>query len=407
MKILHLSTTDIKGGAGIAASRLHEGLVNGGVESLMYVQRKYGKDDSVYCSQNKIRKFFDYFCVASDKIIANIFGPKNYEIVSPALFSSIDLGVIDKINPDIVHLHWVCGGFLSPEKISKIKKPIIWTMHDAWPFSGVNHYNNNDKKYITGDFNGSNFLDKWTWKRKKKAWRGFRNFVAVSPSKWLASDAKSSYLFKDFKVENIPNGIDTAIFKRYDKSIAREKFHLPADKKILLFGAVNPLSGERKGYKLLADIIKKIAGSDFKNIALVVFGASSSNGVDFNLPTYFIGKISSEEELAMIYSAADIFIAPSIEDNLPNTVVESMSCGTPVAAFNIGGMPDMIEDKKNGILVPPFDTALLVSEILSVLEDEVVLNSLSAESRKKVLENFDIKIIIDRYKQLYKSILSL
>ena len=125
------------------------------------------------------------------------------------------------------------------------------------------------------------------------------------------------------------------------------------------------------------------------------------------MPTYFIGKISSEEELAMVYSAADIFIAPSIEDNLPNTVVESMSCGTPVAAFNIGGMPDMIENRKNGILVPPFDAALLASEILSVLEDGIVFENLSLESRKKVLENFDIKIIVDRYKQLYKSILSL
>lgn len=407
MKILHLSTTDVKGGAGIAAHRLHQGLLDGGVESLMYVQRKYGDDDSVYCSQNRIRKFFDYFCAAGDKITANIFGPKNYEIVSPALFSSIDIGAIDKINPDIVHIHWICGGFLSPEKISKIKKPIVWTMHDAWPFSGVNHYNANDKKYISGDFRDSNFLDKWTWKRKKKAWNDLRNFTAVSPSKWLASEAKSSYLFKNFRVENIPNGINTDIFRKYDKSIAREKFNLPTDKKILLFGAVDPLSGERKGYKLLADTINKIAESDFKNIALVVFGTSSNNGINFNLPTYFIGKISSEEELAMVYSAADFFIAPSIEDNLPNTVVESMSCGTPVAAFSIGGMPDMIENRKNGILVPSFDAALLASEILSVLKDGIVFKNLSLESRKKVLENFDIKIIVDRYKQLYKSILSL
>jgi len=406
MKILHLSTTDIKGGAGIAAYRLHKGLLDNEIDSQMLVQRKSSKDTSVLCSNSKLEKFFAFFCLASDKIVANIFGPKNYEIVSPALFSSINLRAIDKINPDIVHIHWICGGFLSPEKIKQIKQPIVWTMHDMWPFSGVNHYNADEKNYITGDFENSNFLDRWTFKRKKRAWNSLNNFTAVSPSKWLANEAKASYLFKNFKVENIPNGIDVDLFKKQDKELARKKYNLPLDKKLMLFGAVNPLSGERKGYKLLVSVIQELLKLNInKDLALVVFGSSDDNKVDFGLPTYFIGKISSEEELAIVYSAADIFIAPSREDNLPNTVVESMSCGTPIVAFNIGGMPDMIDHRINGVLVEPFNVSLMAKEISDIFNDENYYNSLTVEARKKVLNYFDIKIVIKKYLELYKSVL--
>ena len=404
MKVLHLSTTDIKGGAGIAAYRLHKGLIRNGIDSKMFVQRKSSNDDSVLCSKSRLNNFFDFFCLASDKLIANIFGPKSYEIVSPALFSSMDIGVIDKIKPDIVHIHWVCGGFLSPEKIAKIKQPIIWTMHDMWPFSGVNHYNADDKSYLSGDFSGSNFLDRWTFERKKKYWKKLNNFVANSPSKWLANEAKNSYLFKNVRVENLPNCIDTSIFREYEKEFVRKKYNLPVDKKLILFGAVNPLSGERKGYKLLIGVIIELLKIN-NNLALVVFGASPDSNVKFGLPTYFIGKISSEDDLAMIYSSADIFIAPSMEDNLPNTVIESMSCGTPVAAFNIGGMPDMINNGINGILVTPFDVVSMANKISNTLNNNDYCKTLKIESRKKVLDNFDVNFVVKKYLDLYKSIL--
>lgn len=406
MKVLHLSTTDIRGGAGIAAFRLHRGLVDSGIESLMYVQRKYGQDDLVHCSQNKMKRFFGYFCAASDKIIASIFGPKSYEIVSPALFSSFDSSLIDKINPDVVHLHWICGGFMSPRKISKINKPIVWTMHDAWPFSGVNHYNADQQAYITGDFKNENYLDKLTWLRKKKAWTNLINFTAAAPSKWLAESACSSNLFRKMKIQNLPNGIDVNVFKKYDKINSRSQFNLPVDKKILLFGAVDPLSGERKGYKLLIKIIDSIAHSQEKDIVVAIFGASPSDKINFSLPTYFLGKINSEIDLAKAYSAADIFIAPSIEDNLPNTVLESMSCGTPVAAFKIGGMSDMIDHKQNGLLIEPFDIKLFSQELIVALTQDDYYHNLSVSARKKVLENFDIKIAVDNYIKLYKSIIS-
>lgn len=397
MKILHLSTTDIKGGAGIAAYRLHRGLVSAGVESKMFVQRKYGIADDVLCSQGAIRKSFDFFCAAADKVIATALGPKNDDITSPALFASMDLRFIEKINPDIVHLHWICGGFLSPGKIAKIKKPIVWTMHDMWPFSGVSHY---------GALNGNNFLDMWAWKRKKRAWNGLHDMTAVSPSVWLADEAKTSDLFQNFKIEHIPNGIDTDIFKKHGTASSRKKYGLPLDKKLILFGAVNPLSGERKGYKLLIDVVHKLLASDIsKNVAVVVFGSADGHNIDFGLPTYFAGKISSEQDLAELYSAADIFIAPSKEDNLPNTVVESMACGTPVAAFHIGGMPDMIDDKINGVLIPAFETEPMAEEVASVLSDAGYRERLSVGARKKALEKFDIHTVVKKYYQLYNSIL--
>ena len=402
MRILHISTTDIKGGAGIAAYRLHKGLINNGIESIMFVQRKYGKADDVLCSKNKFWKLFDLLCFLADKTVASIFGHQNYEITSPALFASMDISIIDKINPDIVHIHWICGGFLSPEKIKKIKRPIIWTMHDMWPFLGINHYNSHNNDCPNDD----NLLDKWTWKRKEKSWNNLNDLITVAPSRWLAKEARSSKLFGKVRIENIPNGINVNIFKIYDKLSSRKKYGLPSNKKILLFGGVNPLSAERKGYKLLSGVIEELSKSSInKDLALVVFGSTHNNKLNFNLPTYYVGKISSEKDLAEIYSAADIFIAPSIEDNLPNTVIESMSCGTPVVAFNIGGMSDMIEDKINGIIVNPFDNVLMAKEIVTILNDVEYQKKMSTEARKKVLKEFDINLVANKYRQVYKTIL--
>lgn len=406
MKILHLSTTDIKGGAGIAAYRLHRGLANAGIESKMFVQRKHSQADDVFSAQVKGRIFLDFFCLVLDKFVAKIFGPKSYEITSPALFASMDLSVIDKINPDVVHLNWICGGFLSSEKIKKIKKPIVWTIHDMWPFSGVKHYCEGDKSYIDGIFSENNFLDKWTWNRKKKAWSGLKDMVIVSPSKWLSNEAKLSSLFKNFRIETIPCGIDTNIFRGRDKASSKTAYNLPVDKKIILFGAVDPLSGERKGFKLLVGVIQKllkIYASD--DLVLAVFGTAGNNDVDFGLPTYYMGKVTLEEELAKIYSAADIFVAPSKEDNLPCTVMESMACATPVVAFDIGGMSDMIDHKINGIIVPPFDLDLMAKEIVQILNDNKFRENLSVEARKKVLKEYDINLIVEKYRQLYKTII--
>ncbi len=404
---MHLSTTDKKGGAGIAAYRLHKGIINNGVKSQMFVQRKYGETGDVFCSKNIFRKLYDFSCFAADKTIAVISGPRGYEITSPALFASMNLKIIDELKPDIVHIHWICGGFLSPEKIAKIKKPIVWTFHDMWPFSGINHLNDSNKDYISGNFKNNNFLDKWTWERKKRSWKNLNNLTVVSPSKWLANEAKSSYLFRNFRIENIPNGIDTNVFKECDKLLSKKKYGLPLDKKLLLFGAANPLSNERKGYKLLISVIQKLLESKInKNLALVIFG-SANKKMGFGLPTYFIGEVSSEKDLAEIYSAADIFITPSREDNLPNTVIESMSCGTPVVAFNIGGMPDMIDNKVNGVMVAPFKVNLMAREISLILNNKKYHKSLSIGARRKVLRKFNINLVVKKYCRLYESILNI
>jgi len=406
MKILHLSTTDIKGGAGIAAYRLHKGLVNKGVKSQMFVQRKYGNDKDVYRSRNIFRKIYDYFCLAGDKTIAGIFGQKKYEETSPALFASMDLGTIDKFNPDIINIHWTCGGFLSPEKIGKIKKPIVWTIHDMWPFSGIYHYSSGNKNYINKISNNDSFLNQWILRRKKKSLSRLNNLTIVSPSIWLKKEAKSSDLFKNLKIENIPNGIDTSLFKKYDGVSSREKYGLPLDKKLLLFGAIKPFSNKRKGYELLIRVVRKLSKSKLnKKLALVVFGSKENAKIKLSLPTYFIGKISCEKDLAEIYSAADLFIAPSKEDNLPNTVIESMACGTPVVAFDIGGMSDMIDQKKSGILIAPFDTSLMAKEISFILRNDKYLEKLSVEARKKIIKKFNINLIAKKYYRLYQSIL--
>jgi len=406
MKILHLSTTDIKGGAGIAAYRLHKGLIGHGVKSLMFVQRKYGHRKDVYCPRNIFEKIFGYFCIVGDKAIAGIFGQKKSDEISPALLASMDIDTIDKFNPDIVNIHWTCGGFLNPEKIGRIKKPIVWTMHDMWPFSGISHYRLSSNNYINKISENDNFFNQWALKRKKKSLSHLDNLTVVSPSAWLKKEAQCSYLFKNFKIKNIPNGIDINLFKKYDKISSRKKYDLPLDKILLLFGAVKPFSNRRKGVGLLVRVIKILSKSKLKNkIALVVFGSKKNSKIKFNLPIYFIGKISDEKDLAKVYSAADLFIAPSEEDNLPNTVMESMACETPVVAFGIGGMPDMIDDGKNGILIAPYNVGAMAKKILLILQNKKHLEKLSSEARKKIKRKFNINLIAKKYYQLYQSIL--
>jgi len=348
----------------------------------------------------------NYLCLAGEKILSNIFGSNKYEITSLGVFSSLDLKVIKKINPDIINIHWACGGFLNLSKIEKIKKPIVWTMHDMWAFSGFNHYNLNKDNYITGDFSDSSYLDKFLWKKKVDFFKENKDIIFVSPSKWLQGKAKKSIALRDCIVKNIPNGVDVSVFNNNGDDYLRNKFGISQDKKIVLFGAVNPFSGKRKGYEILIEVIKKIKSlNKDDDLVLVVFGSDKIEGVKFNIPTYFTGNISSEVDMANIYSGADIFIMPSMEDNLPNTVLESMSCETPVVAFNIGGMSDMIDDNINGLLVEPFNASAMAEEILLLLKDDDRLSRMSEMSRKKMINYFNPKNVSIKYIELYKDIL--
>jgi glycosyltransferase involved in cell wall biosynthesis len=416
MKILIINTSDKSGGAAIACYRIFCGLKElKGVDVKMLVKNKNSDDIAVLNEEKITQNFFYRIKSILDWILSRSLKTENKILHSPAFFSSLDFKKIKEFNPDVIHLHWICGGLVSIKdfkKLAKLNRPIVWTLHDMWAFCGAEHYVKNTRRYIRGynkknrpSFEKGFDLNKWTWKRKKRNWKSL-DLKAVSPSKWLAKCAKRSYLFKSKRIRVIPNGIDTNIFKPIDKRLAREILNLPQNKKLVLFGAMDATKDPRKGFNFAREAMQNIfQKKENKEIELVIFGSSKpEKEIDFGFGINYLGKISDETNLALIYSAVDVFVISSLEDNLPNTVMESLSCGNPCVGFNIGGISDMIDHKKSGYLAKRKNSNDLAHGIEWVLNNNNY-EELCRNARKKVVENFDVKVIAKKYKKLYKEVL--
>ncbi|WP_009633335.1 glycosyltransferase family 4 protein [Synechocystis sp. PCC 7509] len=411
MKTLILSTSDI-GGAGRAAYRLHQGLRGKGIESQMLVQDKFGDDTTVIEPSNKVNKGIAKLKPTLDKIPLQFYQQRDRTTYSVQWFPDKIATQVAQFNPDIVNLHWINEGFVQIETLAKLNKPIVWTLHDMWAFTGGCHYNQECDRFTKscGEcpqlHSHKNWdLSRWIWQRKAKAWQNLK-FTIVTPSHWLAKETISSSLFQNQQVTVIPNGVDTQIYKPIDKKFARQILNLPEDKQLILFGAMNATSDVRKGFYLLQLALKNLRQSSYVDqFELVVFGASAPvNEVDLSFKTHYLGRLNDDISLSLVYSSSDVFVAPSLQDNLPNTVMESLACGTPCIAFNIGGMPEMIEHQKNGYLAQPFDTEDLAKGIVWVVENRERYQKLAARAREKVQQEFTLDLQAKRYLSLFNEI---
>ena len=282
-----------------------------------------------------------------------------------------------------------------------------------WAFTGGCHYNEGCERYVEACSNcpqlnrsGKNDLSRSVLRRKKKAW-GKLDITIVTPSNWLAECAKKSSLFKGWRIEVIHNGLNLNLFKPINKSTAREIWDLPPNKKLILFGAMSATSDHKKGFDLLYEGLKQLAVKYSDKAELIVFGSSKpENPPDFGLPVHYLGRLHDDVSLSLLYAAADVMVTPSRQDNLPNTVVESLACGTPVVAFDIGGMPDMIEHQINGYLSKLFDVSDLTVGINWVLSDENRHKELCLKARGKAVACFDIKKIAKQYAELYEDVIT-
>ncbi len=408
MKVLIINHTDIKGGAARSANRLHKGLQEIGVDSYMLVQDKYSNDPTVFKLKKKHGAIYT-------KVRSNIdlFPIKFYPHYNGRIFSSNWLpfsGVfqkINEINPDVVHLHWVGSGTLRIEELSKIKQPIVWSLLDMWAFTGGCHYDENCNKHISKcrscPMVGSKEtydLSTFNFNRKQKTYSMLNNLTVVGHSKWLTECAKKSFLFTDKKVINLPSPIDTESFEPIDKNVAKGLLHIEG-KKLIAYGAMSALDDPRKGYEQLNEAFKQISS----DAEFLVFGAES-NGQNKNnkMRIHFMGNVSDNLSLRIIYSAADVVIVPSIQENLSNVILEALSCGTPVVAFNIGGNPDMIDHKKNGYLANENDISDLAGGIDWVLNYKDY-EKLQLNARQKVEVYFELKKVARQYLELYHSII--
>jgi len=410
MKILIVNTFDIQGGAARAAYRLHKALLVSGIDSQMLVQSKSSDDFTVIGPATKVQKAMAKLRPTLDSLPVRPYKNRTKTLFSPSWFGfSGIVDKINKINPDIVHLHWICGGMMKIEDIAKIKAPIVWSLHDNWAFTGGCHIMWKCEKYkntcVACPRLGSdkkNDLSYKIFKRKQKAFAIKKDMNIVGLSKWLNECSKSSTLLKDKKHINLPNPIDTNTFKPFDKEKARELWSLPKDKKLVLFGANSATSDINKGFKELIEAMSKLTSKD---IEFVVFGSSQpQNAPDFGFKTHYLGSLADDVSLVTLYSAVDVMVVPSLQENLSNAIMESLSCGTPVVGFNIGGNSDMIEHKINGYLAKPFSTLDLADGMEWILNSQRY-DALRRRSREKVLNEFDSKLVAEKYIKFYQSIL--
>lgn len=414
-KPLLLSTSDTEGGAARAAYRLHQGLQSLGVSSQMLVQTKHSDDGTVFAPQTKLAKGIAKLRPTLDSLPLQLYPKRDRAHYSTQwLPDPVISKKVAQFCPDVVNLHWICAGYLQVEAITKFKKPLVWTLHDMWAFTGGCHYSQECNHYTRScgacpqlQSRQNWDLSRWVWQRKTKAWKEL-NLTIVTPSLWLARCATSSSLFQDLRVEVIPNGLDTKKYKPIDRQIARELLNLPQDKQLVLFGAMFATSDPRKGFHVLQPALQKLSNSEWRDrIELIVFGSSQpSNQSNLGFKSHYLGKLTDDTSLALVYAAVDVFVAPAIQDNLPNTVMESLACGTPCVAFKVGGMSDMIEHQQNGYLAQPFEVDDLAQGIAWVLEDKERFQKLCDRVRKKVEQEFTQELQAKRYLSLFKELIN-
>lgn len=415
MKVCLLSNSDGRGGGYAAAYRLHQGLRQIGVDSTMLVGDKTRDDHTVLSPTGKLGKGWAKLRPTLDQLPLALYSQRDRTPYSLQWIPDNLPAQVAAINPDIINLHWINGGFLQIETLAKFNKPLVWTLHDMWPFTGGCHYNGECDRYTKScgacpqlhsqrDWD----ISRWVWQRKAKAWKNL-NLTIVALSNWLAECARTSSLFQDLPIELIPNGLDIQRYKPIDRKIARNLLGLPLNQQIVLFGAISATGTRRKGFQLLLPALQKLSQLEIyqDKLELVVFGASEPvEPPNFGCKTHYLGRLGDDISLALVYAAADVFVAPSIQDNLPNTVMEALACGTPCVAFKIGGMPNMIEHGSNGYLANPFDIEDLAHGIAWVLEEQERYQKLCDRAREKVEQEFSLEIQASKYLNLYNETLA-
>jgi glycosyltransferase involved in cell wall biosynthesis len=421
MKIALVNTFHFSGGAAVACHRLMNALQKNGVEATMLVQELNFPDKNVVEAQpGYIGRKKAFMRFAADRFYF-LLHEKNKEV--RFAFSPANVGTDISLHPliqqaDIIHLHWINFGFLSLESLKKLirlNKPIVWTLHDMWAFTGGCHYSGTCTNYQTHchtcPFLKNPHPKDLSYKvfEQKMALLNKATITFVTCSQWLGGLARKSTLLQHFLIQAIPNPIDTVIYQPMGKQKAREALQIPLDKKLILFGAFK-IADPRKGFTYLREalyILKQTYPSQTNNIGLLLFGKTDPQllKTDLVFPQYHLGKVSSTEKLVQVYNAADVFVLPSLEDNLPNTVMESMACGTPTVAFHTGGVPEMITHGQNGYLANYQSAADLAQGIYQMLFASEA-SELSKRAREQVVTNFNETLIAQKYSHLYRQLLS-
>lgn len=411
MKVLTINSADLEGGAARAAYRLHQGLLRIGVDSRMWVQSRSSDDRRVKGPDTPLQKALVRLRPTLDQYPVRRYSTFKRKMFSPAWLPFG--GLVDRINAsdaDVVHLHWITAGMIRVEELARIRKPMVWSLHDMWAFTGGCHYDEECGRWRTAcgacpvlASDRQHDLSHRVFRRKLETYSRLKDrMTIVGLSSWMAQCAETATLTKHLRVEQLPNPIDTAVFKPVDRKAAKDILGLPNDKPLVLFGAVNATADPRKGFVQLSEALRALPPG---SVELAVFGATRPDDPpDLGHPTHYLGRLHDDAALCVLYNAADVTVVPSLQENLSNTIVESLACGTPVVGFAIGGNGDMIDHHVNGALASPFDPQALAQGIRWVL-DHPDRDQIRSNARETALERFEMVTVSQRYRDLYRGML--
>ncbi len=413
LSVCVVSYADAGGGAFVAAHRLHRALLDGGLTSRMRVVEKRTDDTTVVAQQGIVGRMLARARYSFAARAARTLGPKDGTYRTLAMFPTRLRRELDSGPEDVLHLHWIGGEMLSVKQIARLDKPVVWTLHDEWAMRGAEHIAiwPDAERWRRGYVVDSDTirsrgldLDRWVWSRKRIAWN--KPMTAVCPSRWLANRAASSLLLRDWRIEVIPNPIDTDTWRPRPKAEARARLKLPADEPLVVFGAIGGTSDKNKGADLLKTALERLAAGRKRPFRLGIFGQSFPEpGEHWPVPATYFGYIKGTEHLMDVYAAADVVVVPSRFENLPNIAVEAQCCGRPVVAFATGGLPECVSDGSTGYLAPPFDTSQLAAGIARIIDDPTHRQMLGGAARSHSEQRFSARRLVPRFSSLYRELL--
>ncbi|GKS58909.1 glycosyl transferase family 1 [Nitrospira sp.] len=420
MRIAHISTYDVKGGAALAAYRLHRGLDRLGLDTSMMVKYRSSQDPRVtefvlpMDLPSRGRRWWRRKTIVRSMAPYAATKPTGFELFSQDR-TPYGAALIQQVPPsDIINLHWIAA-YVDYELFfptAATRACLVWTFHDMNPVTGGCHYDMECGKFAQrcgacpqlGSRDPQDLAGE-IWDRKRAIFERLdaRRLCIVTPSRWLGQVVKQSPIFARFRVETIPYGLDLDDFAPRDRASARHVLGIPEDAQVILFLA-EMVDNQRKGFALLTEALAASAQS-LKRLWFLSVGNNAPR-LAAGLHGSHLNYVGSDRFLSMVYSAADVFVIPSMQDNLPNTVMEAMACGTPVIGFDVGGVRDMVRPDRTGLLVTPGDVGELRVAIERLVNDPPLGRRMGAEARRVAEAEYPLLLQAERYHTLYSELLS-
>ncbi|MDA2918668.1 glycosyltransferase family 4 protein [Desulfobacterota bacterium AH_259_B03_O07] len=411
LNVLHISSPN-DGGSGQSAYKVHKGLNRLGVRSRMLIGSKVPESESVRGFWN-VSKWWvlDRVCgkITAHLSLQNLFYPSSFLLVRDPWFREAD----------VVQLYNIHSYFSHPALVLLSRlRPVVWRLSDMWPLTGGCSYSYDCERWKSGcgscplwigKNNGAPRFSEYVdlprdstallWRIKKWVYKHSRLNIVV-PSEWLSTLVKESPLLSRFTIKVIPNGVDTKVFRPIPKTAAREVLGIDPTRRVILFSA-HVIDSPRKGSALLNEALEQLVQASTFKITLLIVGQNAEKLSNFKFPTTCLGFVKNEPMMAAIYSAADLFVLPTLADNLPNSILESMSCGTPVVSFNVGGIPEIVRHMETGYLAAYKNSRDLARGIQVILENPDLHSRLSARCREVVKKEYTLELQARQFYELY------